>query len=105
MKDSEWAILDQETTRDGDETELAFALKMMSEQGCYCDNENGICLGCACERALRAERSARNDARDALRDLLEYALDMRGYCRDWDYKYGQEWDEAIARARKALEGE
>jgi hypothetical protein len=34
--------------------------------------------------------------------LLEEATDMRLYCKDWDWKYGEGWDSALEDARKAL---
>ena len=30
--------------------------------------------------------------REALREALEYADDLRGYTHDWDWKYGEMWD-------------
>lgn len=40
--------------------------------------------------------------RAAYADLLELAEELRGYTHEWDWKYGEEWNAAIARAKAVL---
>ena len=42
---------------------------------------------------------------DVLENLMEVTEDVRGYARDWDWKYGEEWDEEIGRAKEFLKKE
>ena len=47
------------------------------------------------KRAATAE-AARDDLAKALDDALELIDDLRSYASDWDWKYGEEWDEQRA---------
>lgn len=41
--------------------------------------------------------------RQAGRDLLEVSDDLRLYTADWNWKYGDYWDEELIKARSAFD--
>jgi hypothetical protein len=40
--------------------------------------------------------------REALRRAIEMIEELRGYTRDWNWKYGTEWDAELAAIRRGL---
>jgi hypothetical protein len=49
-------------------------------------------------KVLAAEVERLQAIVDALPKLLEVAEDMRAYTHDWDWKYGEYWDNELAKA-------
>lgn len=41
-------------------------------------------------------------AKEALGGAIDLAEDLRGYTRDWDWKWGGVWEGLLAQARQAL---
>ena len=53
--------------------------------------------------ALREQSAREREAWEEVPRLLEAAEDMRSYTHEWDWKYGDHWDNELRMARKAVD--
>ena len=56
-----------------------------------------------CDKLISELRGEIKRLQTALSDLVDVADDLRCYTRDWDWKYGEKWDEEIDVARAICE--